>query len=551
MQHEVTGSERDRSLFQQELSKRELHAHKAFLEDDKVLPPVFEPLVEMEVKNEKIARSFAHVEDLHVLQTKSRTSDPPRDKRVAVMFSGGPAAGGHNVLFGIQDALGKHNTLLGAKGGPGGFLQGDLFEIEDLSKVKNQGGFDFLGTDRTKIKNKGLLEQARRVCWKHKLDAVIIVGGDDSNTNAAILAEYLYQDGISVIGVPKTMDGDLQAGEYLPIPFGFDTATKVYGELVGNLLRDTTSSKKYWHVVRLMGRDASHVTLEVALQTKPQVALISEEIQHRRRTLQGIVDEMAHGIIKRASHGKPYGLILIPEGLLEFIPELKGMMDDVSTVMKKDAKILLDRNLEYRRKHIQKHLKGKSRKVYSGLPYRVQEMMTLSRDDHGNLRVSQIPTEELIVEMLIERINKLAPGLPLKTVTHFFGYEGRCGPPSVFDAWLGYNLGLTAGSLVLDGRTGYMSAFGDFDKGGRPYAVPLVGLVDIEERSGNKEFVIKKTKVTMADKAFRYFCSRRTSWLEHDCGANPGPRQYEGKTANQLPITVALNKGYKGPFFKL
>ena len=474
----------------------------------------------------------------------------PRGKRVAVLFSGGPAAGGHNVVCGLKRVLGPDNTLLGVRPGPKGLIKGNLFEITeaDIERFINTGGFDLLGTDRTKIKTDAQFNQVKETCLKHKLDAIVIVGGDDSNTNAAVLAESLFKgikadgSGVQVIGVPKTIDGDLQIGKLLPISFGFDTATKIYGEMVGNILQDTRSSLKYWHFIKLMGRSASHVALEVALQTKPAVTLISEEVAEKKQSLASVVEQIAQAVVLRASKGINHGVALIPEGLIEFIPEMKALIAELNdTLAHPDAAQFAARNSLQKAECVESRLTPANARLWSSLPVYVVRMLLAERDSHGNLQVSLIPTERMLVDMVKTRVGEIDARIPFAAHYHFLGYEGRCGAPTLFDAAYTYNLGLTAGSLILDGRTGYMATVTDLDRGGAPQAIPLTGLLNIERRHGKNEFVIEKAMVKMDSPAMRYLLSRRADWAANDLFSSPGPRQLWGNAARQIPISVALN----------
>ena len=480
-------------------------------------------------------------------------------KRVAVLFSGGPAAGGHNVVCGLKRILGAGNTLLGVRPGPKGLLKGNLFEISDrdVDAIINTGGFDFLGTDRTKIKTPEQFAQVKATCVKHNLDAIVVIGGDDSNTNAAVLAEFLYAgvkpdgSGVQVIGVPKTIDGDLQAGALLPISFGFDTATKIYAEMVGNILQDTRSSLKYWHFVKLMGRSASHVTLEVALQTQPAVALISEEIAEKKQSLSSIVGQIAQAVVKRAEQGIHHGVVIIPEGVIEFIPEMHVLIAELNDVLACHADEFARLDKAERPAFIGSRLSPDNARLLASLPGYVVDMLLAERDSHGNLQVSLIPTEQLLIDMTARALQEMGAKVPFATMNHFFGYEGRCGAPTLFDAAYTFNLGLTAGSLILDGRTGYMATITDLTKGGTPKAIPLTGLLNIERRHGQDEFVIEKALVRTDSPAMRHFMAHRTTWAEKDLFASPGPRQLWGPIAMQQPISVALNTGADSLAFKI
>ena len=494
-----------------------------------------------------------------VLSSSGTNAKAAQGKRVAVLFSGGPASGGHNVVCGIKRVLGKGNTLFGVKPGPKGLLLGNLFEITDadIDTIINTGGFDFLGTDRTKIKTDEQFAQVKATCVKHKLDAIVVIGGDDSNTNAAVLAEFLFKgvkadgSGVQVIGVPKTIDGDLQIGDLLPISFGFDTATKIYSEIVGNILQDTRSSLKYWHFVKLMGRSASHVTIEVALQTKPAVTIISEEVAEKKQSLAAIVDQIAETVVLRSKKGMNYGVVLIPEGLVEFIPEIGVLIAELNDVLAQNAEEFTKQEDVDKTPYLQSKLSAHNGELLGSLPDYVVKMLHADRDSHGNLQVSLITTEQLLADMVKARVKQIDAKVPFSTHCHFLGYEGRCGAPTLFDAAYTYNLGLTAGSLILDGRTGYMATITGLTTGGTPQAIPLTGLLNIERRHGQDEFVIEKALVKMDSAAMTYFTSRRTEWSADDCFASPGPRQLWGPAAHQQPISVALNSASDSLAFKI
>ena len=485
-----------------------------------------------------------------------------KNKRVAVLFSGGPASGGHNVIVGIKKALGEHNTLLATKAGPKGLLAGEFFEITEamVASICNTGGFDFMGSDRTKIKSDEQFDQVKKIVAEYKIDAIIIVGGDDSNTNAAILAELLIPMGVAVIGVPKTIDGDLQLGDLLPISFGFDTATKIYAEMVGNILQDTASSLKYWHFVKIMGRAASHVALETALQTRPAYTIISEEILEKKMSLAQVIEDIANTIKIRANQGINHGLVLIPEGFIEFIPEMRVLLNEMDEIMGHNLDTISTMDINAKKEFIVSKLSTETRVLYQDLPSSIQDMLLLERDSHGNLPLSQIPTEILVIEMVATYITKLQSSsskdslfttYKFNALNHFFGYEGRCGAPTLFDAAYCLNLGLIAGSLVLGGYTGYIAAITDLQNGGVAQAIPLTGLLNIERRHGQDEFVIEKALVKLDSPAFEFFVSRRKQWAENECFASPGPRQLMGSVAKTLPITVALNRKYENLKFNL
>ncbi|HAA03391.1 MAG TPA: diphosphate--fructose-6-phosphate 1-phosphotransferase [Syntrophobacteraceae bacterium] len=497
----------------------------------------------------------------------------PSGKRVAVLFSGGPAPGGHNVLVGLKAILGDGNVLLGAKRGTKGLFSGDFVEItaNDAHAIFNTGGFDFLGTDRTKVKTPEQFASVKETIVKHQLDGLIIVGGDDSNTNAAFIAEYLLREKVAccVVGVPKTIDGDLAIGSLLPTSFGFDTATKVYAQLVGNLNKDSASAIKYWHFVKLMGRTASKITLEVALQTKPAAALISEEIYEKGMSLDQVVDHLVQIITERRLKGINYGVVLVPEGLVEFIPEMRQLIQELNKVLAEYDRDIRDLpTLKNKQEFIYPVLSPASAQLMASLPEDIQEMLILERGDHGNVKVSQIETEKLLIEKVRYKLSQMKrhtdryfgsgegkidipevqieafKAVTFATQAHFLGYEGRCATPSTLDRAITFSLGMAAGSLVLAGKTGYMAAITDFDRGGRILALPLSGLITSELRKGKPELVIEKSLVDLASPAFRFFVEHRDRWAKEDLFSSPGPSQYWGPTCNQVPISVAFNQGY-------
>lgn len=521
------------SLFEKQLRQRPLSVMPQFFKDGNLHPISFQALSDTLLINAGVSPQFNHLSNSTIL-TANQHQTSTQQKKIAVLFSGGPAAGGHNVIAGLKHILSNKHVLYGVKNGPKGLLDGDLFILsdDDVQNVLNLGGFDLLGSDRTKIKTSEQFEQVKHTVKTYDLDGLVIIGGDDSNTNAAFLADLLFDLGCSVVGVPKTIDGDLQISDYLPISFGFDTATKIYSELVGNILQDTPSSQKYWHFVKLMGRSASHITLEVALQTQPHITLISEEILEKNWNLNTIVDYIATIIKHRSDKGLNYGVILIPEGLIEFIPDFKHLIDELN-------------QLNFKNKiDIENKLSTDSLLVFNSLPTLIQEQLLLDRDSHGNLKLSQINTELLLIDMVTDYFKKNTISIPFNGINHFFGYEGRCGAPSGFDASFTYNLGLIAGSLVLEKHTGYMAAISRFDDKAEPLGIPLIGLLDIERRDNKDAVVIKKAIVDLNSPAFQFFSERRTIWAETDSFSSPGPRQYWGPISKQIPLSTALNQGY-------
>ena len=509
-----------------------------------------------------------------VLETVKGGVAPVSGKKVLVLFSGGPAAGGNNVLVGLYKALCPANKLFGVKAGPGGLLKGQTFEIteEGAKSVLNLGGFDFLGSDRTKIESDEQFELVKKVCKEQAVDAIVIVGGDDSNTNAGFLAEKLFTGihadgrGVQVIGVPKTIDGDLQVGKHLPISFGFDTATKIYAETIGNIAQDTPSSRKYYHFIKIMGRSASHVALGAAALVRPTIVLISEEVEAKAKSLDQIVTEIATVAAQRATKGIAHGVVVIPEGLIEFIPEFKSIIAELNPALDRLKDKLEGASLEEKKTIVRDSLTDASKVTLDSLPEAFRTMLLLDRDSHGNLPVSQIETEKLLMELVADKVkamqaapesfpvikafsaDELAAFKKYKfgSLNHFLGYEGRCGAPTKFDMAFCLNLGLVAGSLILAGKTGYMAAVTDLDKGGRGLAIPITGLMNIEQRGAKKKVVIKKALVELDSPAFKHLQAVREVWASADYFQSPGPRQYSGPVdvTDNGPVISMMNQGY-------
>lgn len=478
---------------------------------------------------------------------------------VGVVLSGGQAPGGHNVITGLFDALKAFHAdsrLLGFLGGPKGILTARHEELtkERVDAHRNTGGFDLIRSGRDKIETAEDLERCRETSARLGLDGLVIIGGDDSNTNAAVVAEHFLAKGLGtcVVGVPKTIDGDLKSDQ-VEASFGFDTATKVYSELIGNICRDSRSAAKYWHFVKLMGRNASHVTLECALQTQPNIALIGEEVESRRLTLRQIVDGIAEVVRARANAGKNYGVCLIPEGLIEFIPEMRVLISELNVILHeneeyfKSIQTFLDRQ-----EFINKKLTKDSSYVFSYLPARIQLQLLLDRDSHGNVQVSRIETEGLILEQVKEELaewkSKGEFGGKFEAQQHFLGYEGRCAPPSNFDADYTYALGQTAAALVAFGRTGTMASVRDLtaprDRW-RAGGVPLTSMMQIEMRKGKPKPVIAKALVRMDGAPFRRLDASREGWQVEDAYLYPGPIQYFGpeEVCGALTKTLVLERG--------
>jgi pyrophosphate--fructose-6-phosphate 1-phosphotransferase len=454
----------------------------------------------------------------------------PGPLRVGVVLSGGQAPGGHNVIAGLLDgirAVHAGSVLFGFLGGPKGVFTERYAELgpEKVAPYRNTGGFDMIGSGRDKIETQEQLDACETACEKLSLDALVIIGGDDSNTNAAVLAEHFMERGkpVRVIGVPKTIDGDLKS-ESVEQSFGFDTATRVYSELIGNICRDAKSAGKYWHFVKLMGRSASHVTLECALQTRPNATLIGEEVQARGTTLDGIVERLADAVCRRAAAGRSYGVCLVPEGLIEFIPEMRVLIDELNRLLAEgDAGGVLE------------GLTPASRRVYDGLPEKIREQLLLDRDSHGNVQVSLIETEALLIEKLRGVLAARRAGGTFEgkfaAQKHFFGYEGRCSAPSNFDASYTYGLGRVATLLIAFGRSGYMASLRGLSgpvSGWQPCGVPLTSMMNMEQRKGEPKPVIRKALVDLEGRPFAELARQRAEWERDDAYRYPGAIQYFG-----------------------
>ncbi len=480
----------------------------------------------------------------------------PKPLRVGVVLSGGQAPGGHNVIAGIFDsllALNNKSVLYGFSGGPGGLEKGQ-YEIITPAKMdayRNTGGFDIIGSGRTKLETPEQFDRCIEVIRKLKLDAVVIIGGDDSNTNAAILAEYFLGKGLttSVIGVPKTIDGDLKNAQ-IPTSFGFDTAVKTYSELIGNIARDARSARKYWHFVKLMGRSASHITLEAALQTHANVALISEEVEEKKQSLDQVVAQVARSIKARAATGKNYGVVLIPEGLVEFIPSIKSLIAEVNRLLaEKSGAFGIMKSAIEKITAVSGWLGSESTTTFQSLPVSIQTQLLLDRDPHGNVQVSLIETEKMLSEMVASRL-KRDPEYKGKFSPqhHFFGYEGRAAAPSNFDADYCYGLGCAATVLIREGKTGYMAAIRNLSRGVAKWeagGVPITMMFNMESRHGKLKPVIQKALVDLQGPAFREFAKRRAGWEIEDEYLFPGPIQYFGpaNVCDAITKTLELERG--------
>ncbi len=461
---------------------------------------------------------------------------------VGVILSGGQAPGGHNVIYGLFDGLKKlnpENKLYGFLGGPGGLVDNQYIEItvDMVAHYRNTGGFDIIGSGRTKLEKKEQFDKGLENCKKLDISALVIIGGDDSNTNAAVLAEYYAQKGagIQVIGVPKTIDGDLK-NEVIEASFGFDTAVKVYSELIGNIQRDANSAKKYWHFIKLMGRSASHICLECALQTQPNIAIISEEVEARKMTLDDVVSYIADIVAKRAENGENFGTVLVPEGLVEFIPAMKALIAELNDLLaKNEDKIKEFESNKEKRQFVAGQLSAESAEVFKSLPSTFANQLMLDRDPHGNVQVSMIETEKLLIDMVKAKLKKMKKEGKYKGKfsgqPHFFGYEGRCAAPSNFDADYCYSLGNTASVLINEGKTGYMASVRNLTAPAEEWVaggVPVTMMMNMEKRHGEMKPVIQKALVELDGAPFKKFVEKRDEWALNTMYVYPGPIQYFG-----------------------
>ncbi len=459
---------------------------------------------------------------------------------VGVILSGGQAPGGHNVISGLFDGIKKINKdskLYGFLMGPGGLVDHKYVELTSdiIDEYRNTGGFDIIGSGRTKLETKEQFDKGLEILRQLGITALVIIGGDDSNTNAAVLAEY-YKEigaGVQVIGAPKTIDGDLK-NEVVEASFGFDTATKVYSELIGNIQRDCKSAKKYWHFIKLMGRSASHIALECALQTQPNACIISEEVEDKNQTLQDVVNYIADIVAARAANGDNYGTVLIPEGLIEFIPAMKNLIAELNDLLAKNPDFA-QKEWAAQKQFVLDHLCDKNAKVYASLPDGVARQLSLDRDPHGNVQVSLIETEKLLSEMVANRLKEMAAegkyNGKFAPLHHFFGYEGRCAAPSNFDADYCYALGYNAANLINAGVTGYISSLRNLTKPSVQWlagGVPISMMFNMERRHGKLKPVIQKALVRLDGKPFQRFAAKRDQWARNTEYVYPGPIQYFG-----------------------
>jgi len=489
---------------------------------------------------------------------KGTNKDVAKKVNVGVILSGGQAPGGHNVICGLYDALKKanpENQLYGFLGGPSGILEDKYMVMTDelIDQYRNTGGFDIIGSGRTKLETKEQFAVCTKVCREHSINAIVIIGGDDSNTNAAVLAEYFRANNepVCVVGCPKTIDGDLK-NESIETSFGFDTATKTYSELIGNIERDANSARKYWHFIRLMGRSASHIALECAMQTQPNICLVGEEVEAKNQSVEDITNYIADIVAKRAEKGLNFGVCLVPEGLIEFIPSLKVLIAEINDLLAKTEALFnaLETSAD-KISFVEQRLSTSSKSVFDSLPVEIKAQLLADRDPHGNVQVSKIETEKLLIQTVGARLAQMKKegkyNGKFNSQNHFFGYEGRCAFPSNFDSDYCYSLGYNAFFLMNANLTGYLSSVTNLEKPADQWqagGIPITMMMNMEQRHGEKKPVIKKALVELDGKPFKYFESNREQWALETCFTFPGAIQYFGpsEVCDQTTMTLALEK---------
>ena len=506
---------------------------------------------------EEIKALFPNTYGMPLVEFVPGETENTKEMNVGIILSGGQAPGGHNVISGLFDQVKKlnpNNKLYGFLMGPGGLVDHDYVEITEelLKDYRNTGGFDLIGSGRTKLEKEEQFEKGLEIIRQLNINAIVIIGGDDSNTNACVLAEYYAAKnyGVQVIGCPKTIDGDLKNSQ-IETSFGFDTATKTYSEVIGNIERDCNSARKYWHFIKLMGRSASHIALECALQTQPNICLISEEIEAKDQTLNDIIENIAEVVAYRASQGNNFGVVLIPEGLVEFIPAIGRLIQELNDLLAAHGADYADLDKDAQRAYILAHLTEENRATFETLPEGVARQLSLDRDPHGNVQVSLIETEKLISDMVGAKLAQWKKegkyNGKFSALHHFFGYEGRCAAPSNFDADYCYALGTSAALLIASGKTGYMAnvknttARTDEWKAG---GVPITMMMNMERRNGEMKPVIRKALVELEGKPFKAFVAQRDQWAKETCYVYPGPIQYWGpaEVCDQPTKTLELEQ---------
>lgn len=506
---------------------------------------------------EEIKKLFPNTYGMPLIEFVPGENADKKNINIGVILSGGQAPGGHNVISGLFDAVKKlnsENRLYGFLMGPGGLVDHNYIEItaEFLNQYRNTGGFDMIGSGRTKLEEENQFEKGLKIIRELDINAIVIIGGDDSNTNACVLAEYYAAKkyGVQVIGCPKTIDGDLK-NEQIETSFGFDTATKTYSELIGNIERDCNSARKYWHFIKLMGRSASHIALECALETQPNICLISEEIEAKDMTLNQVVEDIAKVVAYRAKQGNNFGVVLIPEGLIEFIPAIGRLIQELNDLLAAHGADYKDLDKDAQRKYIIAHLSKENAATFETLPEGVARQLSLDRDPHGNVQVSLIETEKLLSDMVGALLAKWAKegkfDGKFAAQHHFFGYEGRCAAPSNFDADYCYALGTSAAQLVAAGKTGYMAIVKNTTANANEWkagGVPITMMMNMEKRNGEMKPVIRKALVELDGKPFKAFAAKRDEWAKNTAYVYPGPIQYWGPTevCDQTTKTLKLEQ---------
>ena len=506
---------------------------------------------------EDIKKLFPNTYGMPIVEFEASSEGNNQAMNVGVILSGGQAPGGHNVITGLFDTIKKlnpENKLYGFILGPGGLVDHKYIEITEdfIDDYRNTGGFDMIGSGRTKLEKVEQFEKGLEIIRELNIKAVVIIGGDDSNTNACVLAEYYAAKnyGVQVIGCPKTIDGDLKNSQ-IETSFGFDTATKTYSELIGNIERDCNSARKYWHFIKLMGRSASHIALECALQCQPNICLVSEEIKAKNMTLNQIVEQICDVIAYRASQGNNFGVILIPEGLIEFIPSIGKLIEELNDLLASHGDDYKGLDPAAQREYILAHLSEENKQTFSTLPANVARQLSLDRDPHGNVQVSLIETEKLLSDMCEAKLAQWkAEGKydgKFSALHHFFGYEGRCAAPSNFDADYCYALGTSAAYLIANGKTGYMAIVKDTTKPTSEWkagGVPITMMMNMERRNGEMKPVIRKALVELEGKPFKTLEKNRDQWAKETCYVYPGPIQYWGpsEVCDRPTQTLALEQ---------
>ncbi len=506
---------------------------------------------------EDIKKLFPNTYGMPIIEFEPATSENNSKINVGVILSGGQAPGGHNVITGLFDQikrLNPENRLFGFILGPGGFVDHNYKELtaEVIDEYRNTGGFDMIGSGRTKLEKVEQFEKGLEIARELNLSAIVIIGGDDSNTNACVLAEYYAAKnyGIQVIGCPKTIDGDLK-NEQIETSFGFDTACKTYSELIGNIERDCNSARKYWHFIKVMGRSASHIALECALQCQPNVCLVSEEVEQKDMTLNQIVDDLCQIIAKRAEDGNNFGTVIVPEGLIEFIPAIGRLIQELNDLLAAHGADYKDLDKEAQRKYIIEHLSKENAATFETLPADVARQLSLDRDPHGNVQVSLIETEKLLSAMCEARLAEMKKEGKyvgkFAAQHHFFGYEGRCAAPSNFDADYCYALGTSAAQLIANGKTGYMAIVKNTIAPAEQWiagGVPITMMLNMEKRNGAMKPVIKKALVDLNGKPFKTFAAQRDEWKKNTSFIYPGPIQYFGpsEVCDRTTVTLQLEQ---------